>query len=153
MQAIRLHPSRNRRVLLSIIVGLSVAGCATQTRAPDGTDQYESQRPMKTQEEIIVERDLSRARSKAESLGPHNPFLMSSLYSLAAFYRDRGDYTKAESVYQEALALKETTSGPDHPDVAMILENYARLLRMANRAKEATPLEIRAKAIRAKLNP
>ena len=40
--------------------------------------------------------------------------------------------------------------GPEHPDVAQSLENYAALLRKTGRATEAAKMEARAKAIRAK---
>jgi hypothetical protein len=39
--------------------------------------------------------------------------------------------------------------GPEHPDVATTLENYAALLRQTARADEAERMEARAKAIRA----
>ncbi|MEE8285771.1 MAG: hypothetical protein V3R72_03675 [Gammaproteobacteria bacterium] len=40
--------------------------------------------------------------------------------------------------------------GPEHRDVAQGLENYAALLRKTGRSAEATRMEARAKAIRAK---
>ena len=40
--------------------------------------------------------------------------------------------------------------GPDHPDVAETLENYAALLHKIGRGAAADKLEARAKAIRAK---
>ncbi len=46
-------------------------------------------------------------------------------------------------IYEKAL-------GPDHPHVATSLENYAALLRKTGRADEATEIEGRAKAIRAR---
>ncbi len=42
------------------------------------------------------------------------------------------------------------TLGLEHPGVARSLENYARLLRKTNREADATRMEARAKAIRAK---
>ena len=44
----------------------------------------------------------------------------------------------------------EKALGPEHPDVARCLENYAALLRTMGRSQEAAPLEGRALAIRAK---
>ncbi len=40
--------------------------------------------------------------------------------------------------------------GPEHPDVATTLENYAALLRQIARADETERMEAPAKAIRAK---
>ncbi len=63
----------------------------------------------------------------------------------------------AQGRYQEALPFAERTLrwsrrefGPDHPQVAMSLENYAALLRKSGRTTEADRLEARVKAIRAK---
>ena len=40
--------------------------------------------------------------------------------------------------------------GPEHPNVATTLGNYAALLRKMNRGAEAEKMEARAQAIRAK---
>jgi hypothetical protein len=47
------------------------------------------------------------------------------------------------------LTIFEKTPGPDHPNVATILENMAALFRKMDRATDAAPLEERAKRIRA----
>ena len=52
-------------------------------------------------------------------------------------------------MYQRALAIREKALGPEHPDVALSLENYAELLRKTDRNAEAEKLEERARAIRA----
>ena len=57
---------------------------------------------------------------------------------------------EAEPHYKRALAIIEKALGPEHPDVAQSLENYAALLRKTGRDDEAVKLEARAKAIRAK---
>ena len=44
----------------------------------------------------------------------------------------------------------EKALGPEHPNVATCLENYAALLKKMGRGAEAEPLEARARAIRAK---
>ncbi len=69
---------------------------------------------------------------------------------LAVLYRAQGKYTKAEPLYQRSLTIREKVLGPEHPNVATSLENYASLLRATNRSSEAAPLEARAKAIRDK---
>ena len=51
---------------------------------------------------------------------------------------------------QRALLIFEKAPGPEHPDLAQSLENYAALLRQTARANEAARMEARAKAIRAK---
>jgi hypothetical protein len=52
--------------------------------------------------------------------------------------------------------IRERALGPNHPDVATTLENYAVLLEQTDRAAEAAPLRERAQAIRerhAQANP
>ena len=56
----------------------------------------------------------------------------------------------AEPLDQRALAILETTLGPEHPDFVNSLENYATLLRKTGRGDEAAKMEARARAIRAK---
>jgi hypothetical protein len=46
-----------------------------------------------------------------------------------------------------ALAIDETSYGPDHPNVAIRLNNLAKLLEATNRIAEAEPLMRRALAI------
>ncbi len=99
-----------------------------------------------------VEDQLLRTMAKARTLGPANPLLLSTIYSLASFYRDHEEFEKAEGMYQEALLLKEHVNGPEHQDVAMILHQYADLLRETSRLEEATALEHRARQIQASHN-
>ena len=49
-----------------------------------------------------------------------------------------------------ALATLEKALGSEHPKVATSLENYAALLRETGRGAEATKMEARVEAIRAK---
>ncbi len=65
-------------------------------------------------------------------------------------YYAQGNYTEAEPLYQRALAIREKALGPEHPQVAQSLENYAALLRKLVREAEAGKMEARAQAIRAK---
>ena len=65
-------------------------------------------------------------------------------------YHAQGKYAEAEPLYRRALAIREKALGPEHPDVAKTLENYAELLRKANRKAEAAEMRERAQAIRAK---
>jgi tetratricopeptide (TPR) repeat protein len=73
-----------------------------------------------------------------------------SLNNLALLYKAQSRYADAEPLYQRALGIFEKNPGPEHPDVATSLENYAALLRDTGRGTEAEELEARAKAIRAK---
>ena len=48
---------------------------------------------------------------------------------------------------RRALSIDETSLGPDHPNVAIRLNNLAQLLKDTNRLAEAEPLMRRAVAI------
>ena len=73
-----------------------------------------------------------------------------SLNNLASLYDAQGKYAQAEPLYQRSLAIYEKALGPDHPDVATVLENYSLLLRKIGREAETTEMSSRAAAIRAK---
>lgn len=96
-----------------------------------------------------VEKQLTATLSEARQLGHGNPLHLSTMFSLATFYREQKIYTEAEALYRELLTIKEETSGPNHPDVAFILEQYASLLRETNRSLEAEWFTHRAESIRA----
>ncbi len=73
-----------------------------------------------------------------------------SLNNLALLYDTQGQYAQAEPLYLRALAILEKALGPEHPNVATSLENYADLLRKTDRNAEAEELEDRARVIRTK---
>ena len=114
---------------------------------PGQSSQPDSSRPNSSAE---VELQLLETMKTAENLGEGNPLLMSSLYSLATFYEQQGELDKAEAQYKRALSIKEKTNGPNHPDVAIILNKYASLLRHAHRDEEADQFSRRASEIQAK---
>jgi len=117
----------------------------------DSSSQYRHSSDKSTSQD--VEAQLLQTLKTAESLGRGNPLLLSSLYSLAMFYREQGQFNKAEAQYKRALTLKENLNGPDHADLVIILTNYAALLRDANRQNEADSVLARAKAIMDKHQP
>lgn len=136
-------------------IGLGMNACTTPPRhsssLPPSTEK-EIPPPDSPQSESSVEAEtqLLETVRNAENLGEGNPLLMSSLYSLATYYEQQGEFEKAEEQYKRALSIKEKTSGPNHPDVAIILKNYAGLLRQAHRNEEAERLLTRANEIMAK---
>jgi Tetratricopeptide repeat len=69
------------------------------------------------------------------------------LNNLALLLHNTSRPCEAEPLYRRALAIGETSLGPDHPDVAYRLNNLAGLFRATNRAGEAEPLLRRALAI------
>ena len=43
--------------------------------------------------------------------------------------RAQGRYAEAETLFRRALAIREKALGPERPEVAKTLDNYAELLR------------------------
>jgi CHAT domain-containing protein/Tfp pilus assembly protein PilF len=70
-----------------------------------------------------------------------------SLNNLAEIYRVQGRYADAEPLYKRALAIREKTFGPDHPDVGQSLNNLTLLFQTQGRYSDAEPLYKRALAI------
>jgi tetratricopeptide (TPR) repeat protein len=66
---------------------------------------------------------------------------------LGGYLHTRCQFQEAERLYRRALAIDEASYGPDHPTVAVRLNNLAELLRATNRLTEAEPLYRRALAI------
>ena len=69
-----------------------------------------------------------------------------------ASYRQRalGAYAPAQPLLERALAIYENALGPNHPDTALILNNFALLLQAQGDLVAARPLYDRALAIREK---
>ncbi len=59
----------------------------------------------------------------------------------------QGQYAEAEPLYKRSLAIWEKALGPDHPDVALSLNNLALLYRTQGQYAEAEPLYKRSLAI------
>src|SRR5205085_380647 len=66
---------------------------------------------------------------------------------LGCFFMNKADYHRAEPLLRRALAIDEASYGPEHPNIAIRLNNLAKLLRATNRLCEAEPLHRRALAI------
>src|SRR5262249_39116397 len=65
-------------------------------------------------------------------------------------YENRGDYAKAEPLYQQALGIREKALGPAHPEVATSLNNLAGLYHAKGDYTKAEPLYQRALRIKEK---
>ena len=130
------------------VAGLLVLGTATCTHLPSDSLSPDSPGPVLSDKSRDVEAQLTETLKEARKLGPGNPLYLSTLFSLATFYREQKIYTEAEALYRELLTIKEERSGPNHPDIIFILEDYASLLRETNRPLEAELLTLRADSIR-----
>jgi SAM-dependent methyltransferase len=66
------------------------------------------------------------ARLRDHALEPKATRMMNRL---ATWLANRAEHSEAESLYQRSLAIREKALGPEHPNVATVLENYAFLLQ------------------------
>lgn len=73
--------------------------------------------------------------------------LLSSLGILGQSFENKGQFEQAEPFLREALAVAEGTFGSDHVEVAIQLNNLARLYYSSGRHVESEPLYRRALAI------
>ena len=92
------------------------------------------------------------------ALGPDHTDVAMTLNTVAERQRTQENYAEAEPLYILALAILEKALKPERlhdrwlaTSMATILENHAALLRDTGRTSEATKMESRAKAIRAKI--
>jgi tetratricopeptide (TPR) repeat protein len=58
--------------------------------------------------------------------GRDHPYVATTLSLLAELYRAEGDYGRAAPLFQRALAIYEKALGPEHPDVALSLNNLIK---------------------------
>ena len=87
-----------------------------------------------------------RLFERTRALGPYRA--QTYIYNeYGVLLRALARFGEAELLFRRALAIGEASYGPDHPNVAISLNNLAGLLRATNRLAEAEPLFRRALAI------
>jgi CHAT domain-containing protein/Tfp pilus assembly protein PilF len=76
-----------------------------------------------------------------------------TLNNLAELYKNRGEFARAEPLYQRALEIWVKLRGNEHSSVANTLNNLADMYRAKGDYARAEPLLRRALAIYVKINP
>lgn len=97
-----------------------------------------------------AERSLELARERAAIGKGKDLEVADSLVNLAIVHRAQGDTAGALELQKEALAIREQTLGPDHPEVAASLNSIAALYSAQDDYAAAEPLLTRALTIREK---
>ena len=69
------------------------------------------------------------------------------LYGVANFYRSLGSYSKAAGTLKRIVEIKEKTGMPEQSELGEALEDYACVLREADRKTEAKKIEERVNRI------
>lgn len=72
---------------------------------------------------------LRRSLAILEQTGEADVRIAGTLSNLGVAALQRRDYAKSEEYYQRALALRRRSFGPDHPDIALNLNNLANVYK------------------------
>ncbi len=95
-----------------------------------------------------AEREFATAVELAKALGENDPREALSLFHQADALVAQNRFDDAIPLFERALAIDEKALGPDHPDVAPVLEHYAVPLRRMGRTAQAEAAEDRVRNIR-----
>ena len=76
-----------------------------------------------------------------------HPDVAAILTNSGQLYSRQHPYGDAESSYRRALAIRQTSLGPSHPDLAETLNGDAVLLKKTKRKAEAEEMMARAREI------
>ncbi|QNI71996.1 tetratricopeptide repeat family protein [Cyanobium sp. NS01] len=82
--------------------------------------------------------------------GGNHQYTANVLNNLALLYVNQAEYSKAEPLYERALAIWEKRLGPEHPTTAIGLNNLAGLYEDQGYYSKAEPLYVRALSIKEK---
>lgn len=95
-----------------------------------------------------AESSYRAALAEAEKLEMSDPRLVTSLSTLAWFYRDQGRYGEAEPLFCRISSYWEKMLGQEHPSVAASLHKLAEFYFVQGRYGEALPLYERALSLK-----
>jgi Tfp pilus assembly protein PilF len=84
-----------------------------------------------------AERMLKAAAEQAQGFGESDPRYCQTYDALAIAYAAEKKFADAERTYQKVLSIKEKTQGGESPGVLLTLSNYADLLFMEGKLKQA----------------
>ncbi|KAF0247355.1 MAG: peptidase-like protein, partial [bacterium] len=88
---------------------------------------------------------------RRKALGDNDSDTATSINNLATLYYNKGDYTKAESLYIEALEIRRKALGDNHSDTATSINNLATPYNNKGDYSKAESLHIEALDIRRKI--
>ena len=82
-----------------------------------------------------------------KALGTDHPQTAIALLNLGKLYTRMGDFSKAKSYEEQALAVQEKILGPEHPELASTLNNLSSVYFDTGDFTNGLPLLLRAVAI------
>jgi len=89
-------------------------------------------------------------RSIKAFFGEEHPEIAENLNGLGQVYKGQINYTKAEPVFKESIAMSERTLGETHPHVINRWRNLADLYEKAGRVDESIQVWAKVKDLKAK---
>jgi tetratricopeptide (TPR) repeat protein len=126
-----------------LVCAAQLCNAMTKTKGqPDDARTWRLWLPLSPHAETLIEHTI---RYRVESIAVA---LLANEFGL--FAKTRGQYAKAEPLYQWALAIWRKILGPNHPDVGTNLHNLAALYEARGEYAKAEPLYQQALAIREK---
>jgi tetratricopeptide (TPR) repeat protein len=124
-------------LLLFVRCGFAFAG-ETEWRA----HMQAGEAAQKRGDQVAASTSFDAGLREAEAFGPRDPRLAATLSRIALHRQVVGRLSDAESLYQRALAIRESTDGPEHRDVASDLDGIAGIrYRQGRYAEAVVPLE------------
>jgi len=100
----------------------------------------------------IAESLFQDSLRQVAEFGPLDPRFLSTLFNLAETLAAEGRYSKAESLLQWSLALRENVFGPIHPEVARVLNALGVVYEKQGNYAEAEAVEKRALDVSKEIN-
>jgi tetratricopeptide (TPR) repeat protein len=95
-----------------------------------------------------VREELEDALRELQTLSVDEGIRVTSINNLASLYYDSGRDDEAIPLYREVIAIRETSLGADHPEVAVSLNNLASVYVASGEYAQAEPLYRRSLEIR-----
>ena len=115
-----------RGVFAGCVAVALLVGCAADQRWRSAMEK--GHEALRAGQYTQAEEQFSKARDEAKTIDPKGKRLAESLSQLGEVKRDLGQYAKAESLFQEALAIRESVFGPNHAETASSLTDSGRAL-------------------------
>jgi hypothetical protein len=94
-----------------------------------------------------IERARALLENRVAALGSAHPDVAMATHQLAALHHERGEHDAAAALYQEAIQIYETVSGPESSTLVAPLEDLADLRRDQGLEQDADVIYSRALAI------
>jgi len=122
------------RAVVELTPAEAVAGAAPAVTVPAVTDPR-------------IERARAVLENRVAALGSAHPDVAMATHELAALHHELGEHDVAAALYQEAIQIYETVSGPESSTLVAPLEDLADLRRDQGREQDADVIYSRALAI------